>query len=144
MCIRDRYNSAGEQIDFQGTKRSDGSSYTVEKWKPENNTDTQCDYHIKGDTIEENKPLKKSEKIHNVMFRDNFTFKNKNGTTLIDSEPLIFYLQWDSNEGRVIALNADTLQCRLSIGGDKLKKLYSFDFSTTKKGDEFILSLIHI
>ena len=53
------YNSAGEQIDFQGTKRSDGSSYTVEKWKPENNTDTQCDYHIKGDTIEENKPLKK-------------------------------------------------------------------------------------
>ena len=132
------YNSAGEQIDFQGTKRSDGSSYTVEKWKPENNTDTKCDYHIKGDTIEENKPLKKSEKIHNVMFKDNFTFKNKNGTTLIDSEPLIFYLQWDSNEGRVIALNADTLQCRLSIGGDKLKKLYSFDFSTTKKGDEFI------
>ena len=82
--------------------------------------------------------IKKSEKIHNVMFKDNFTFKNKNDTTLIDSEPLIFYLQWDSNEGRVIALNADTLQCRLSIGGDKLKKLYSFDFSTTKKGDEFI------
>ena len=24
------------------------------------------------------------------MFKDNFTFKNKNGTTLIDSEPLIF------------------------------------------------------
>ena len=57
------YNSAGEQIDFQGTKRSDGSSYTVEKWKPGDDTDTQCDYHIsslnKGDTIEENKPLKK-------------------------------------------------------------------------------------